>query len=167
MTMTADERFMGFALRLAAKAAANGEAPIGCVITKDGEIVGRGFNRRESARCALEHAEIAAIRQACRKLGGWRLWQCELYVTLEPCPMCAGAIMNARLRRVVFGASDPKGGACGGLLNLFEYPVNHKPELVSGVRAGECSALLSGFFRRLRAESAEKTKGSDISGQEQ
>ena len=145
-----DEKFMREALALAQAAADEGEVPVGCVVVRGGEIVGRGRNRRESAKSALAHAEIEAIAEACRALGGWRLWQCTLYVTLEPCPMCAGAIINARLPRVVYGAKEPTNGCCGSAVDLFMLPCSQKPEVVSGVLEEECSAMLSAFFRRLR-----------------
>ena len=145
-----DEKFMREALALAQAAADEGEVPVGCVVVRGEEIVGRGRNRRESAKSALAHAEIEAIAEACRKLGGWRLWQCTLYVTLEPCPMCAGAIINARLPRVVYGAKEPTNGCCGSAVDLFMLPCSQKPELVPGVLEEECSAMLSAFFRRLR-----------------
>lgn len=139
------------AIRLAQEAAAEGEVPVGAVVVKDGVIVGRGRNRREKVKNALCHAEIEAIDEACRTLHGWRLWQCELYVTLEPCPMCAGAAINARLPVVVFGAHDPKAGSCGSVISMFDLPYNHKPAVVAGYLEEECSALLSRFFRDLRA----------------
>ncbi len=139
------------AIRLAQEAAAEGEVPVGAVVVKDGVIVGRGRNRREKVKNALCHAEIEAIDEACRTLHGWRLWQCELYVTLEPCPMCAGAAINARLPVVVFGAYDPKAGSCGSVISMFDLPYNHKPAVVAGYLEEECSALLSRFFRDLRA----------------
>lgn len=145
-----DEKFMREALALAQAAADEGEVPVGCVVVRGEEIVGRGRNRRESAKSALAHAEIEAIAEACRNLGGWRLWQCTLYVTLEPCPMCAGAIINARLPRVVYGAKEPTNGCCGSAVDLFMLPCSQKPELVPGVLEEECSAMLSAFFRRLR-----------------
>ena len=145
-----DEKFMREALALAQAAADGGEVPVGCVVVRGEEIVGRGRNRRESAKSALAHAEIEAIAEACRNLGGWRLWQCTLYVTLEPCPMCAGAIINARLPRVVYGAKEPTNGCCGSAVDLFMLPCSQKPELVPGVLEEECSAMLSAFFRRLR-----------------
>ncbi len=148
--MDRDEEFMRAALALARRAAAEGEVPVGCVVVRDGRIVGRGRNRRETGKNALAHAEIRAIDNACRRLGGWRLWECDLYVTLEPCPMCAGAIGNARVRRVIYGAPDPKAGAMGSVLDLFAYPLNHRPEVVSGVLADESAALLRDFFARLR-----------------
>ena len=145
-----EEKFMREALALAQVAADEGEVPVGCVVVRGGEIVGRGRNRRESAKSALAHAEIEAIAEACRNLGGWRLWQCTLYVTLEPCPMCAGAIINARLPRVVYGAKEPTNGCCGSAVDLFMLPCSQKPELVPGVLEEECSAMLSAFFRGLR-----------------
>ena len=145
-----DEKFMREALALAQAAADEGEVPVGCVVVRGEEIVGRGRNRRESAKSALAHAEIEAIAEACRNLGGWRLWQCTLYVTLEPCPMCAGAIINARLPRVVYGAKEPTNGCCGSAVDLFMLPCSQKPELVPGVLEEECSAMLRAFFRRLR-----------------
>ena len=122
-----DIKYMDEALKLAEEAAAEGEVPVGCVIVRNGQIVGRGRNRRETAKTALGHAEIEAIRQACETLGGWRLWDCTLYVTLEPCPMCAGAIVNARIPRVVFGAEDAKCGACGSVCDIFSMDFNHHP----------------------------------------
>ena len=124
------------ALRLAQQAAREGEVPVGAVVVRDGVIVGRGRNRRETEKNALCHAEIEAIDEACRALHGWRLWQCELYVTLEPCPMCAGAILNARLPVVVFGAFDPKAGSCGSVVDLFSLPYNHRPRMIGGVLHG-------------------------------
>lgn len=150
-----NEAFMNEALALAREAAAEGEVPVGAVIVKDDRIVGRGRNRREADKNALAHAEIEAINEACKTLGGWRLFGCELYVTLEPCPMCAGAIVNARLDRVIYGARDPKAGSCGSIVDLFSYPYNHHPECISGVMEEECAAELSAFFARLR----EKRKG--------
>lgn len=145
-----DTVFMKQAITLAQEAAREGEVPVGAVVVRDGIVVAGGRNRRELGKNALLHAEMEAIDSACRTLGGWRLWQCDLYVTLEPCPMCAGAIINSRIRRVVFGAYDPKAGSCGSVVNLFELPYNHKPELVSGVMEAECAALLRDFFRQLR-----------------
>ena len=155
-----DEEYMQEALVLARKAFELGEVPVGAVAVWDGKIVGRGMNLRETDKNALRHAEIMAIDEACRNLGGWRLWKCDLYVTLEPCPMCAGAIINSRIRRVIYGASDPKAGSCGSLTNLFEMPYNHKPEVVSGVLEKECSEILSRFFARLR-EKRKKENPSD------
>ncbi len=148
--MTADEVFMKAALKEAQKAFEEGEVPIGCVIVKDGKIIARGRNARERKKNALLHAEIAAIDKACKKLGGWRLWQCEMYVTLEPCPMCAGAILHARIPKVHIGAMDPKGGAMGSVLNLNDYPFNHKPEIDIGTFETEAKELMQRFFLRLR-----------------
>jgi tRNA(adenine34) deaminase len=145
-----DFAYMDEALALAAQAAAEGEVPVGCVIVRGDQIVGRGRNRRETAKTALGHAEIEAIADACANLGGWRLWDCTLYVTLEPCPMCAGAIINARIPRVVYGAADQKAGSCGSVCDLFAMDYNHHPQVVSGVREEECAALLQRFFQELR-----------------
>lgn len=134
------------------------EVPVGAVVVRNGEIVSVGRNRREKGKNALAHAEIEAIDAACRRLGGWRLWECELFVTLEPCPMCTGAIINSRIRRLVFGASDTKAGSCGSVINLFDYPYNHKPEVVSGFMKDECSALLTDFFARLRESRKQEMK---------
>ena len=155
-----DEEYMRKALFLAEKAFELGEVPVGAVAVWEGKIVGRGMNLRETDKNALRHAEIMAIDEACKNLGGWRLWKCDLYVTLEPCPMCAGAIINSRVKRVIYGASDPKAGSCGSLTNLFEMPYNHKPEVVSGVLEKECSEILSRFFARLR-EKRKKENPSD------
>ena len=138
------------ALALAKLSAEEGEVPVGAVVVCDGEIVGTGRNRRELGKNALYHAELEAIDSACKRLGGWRLHRCELYVTLEPCPMCAGAIINSRIKTLIFGASDKKAGSAGSVINLFELPYNHKPEIISGVMEEECSALLSSFFKSLR-----------------
>ncbi len=147
---TTDEKFMNEAILLAKEAAADDEAPIGAIIVRDGVIVGRGRNRREKDKNALGHAEIEAINDACKTLGGWRLIGCTMYVTLEPCPMCTGAIINSRIERVVFGAYDKKAGSCGSLINLFDLPYNHKPQLSAGFMEEECAHLLSDFFKRLR-----------------
>lgn len=155
-----DEEYMREALSLAEKAFELGEVPVGAVAVWEGKIVGRGMNLRETDKNSLRHAEIMAIDEACKNLGGWRLWKCDLYVTLEPCPMCAGAIINSRVKRVIYGASDPKAGSCGSLTNLFEMPYNHKPEVVSGVLEKECSEILSRFFARLR-EKRKKENPSD------
>lgn len=153
-----DLEFMDAALELARQAKADGEVPVGCVIVRRGEIVGRGRNRRETAKTALGHAEIEAIAEACKNLGGWRLWECTLYVTLEPCPMCAGAIVNARIPRVVFGASDAKCGACGSVCDLFAMEFNHRPQVEKGVREEESSALLTEFFQELRQQLRTRPK---------
>lgn len=153
-----DEKFMKEALRLAEEAGAIGEVPVGCVIVRNGEIIGRGKNGRETEKSALAHAEIAAIADACKNLGGWRLWDCTLYVTLEPCPMCAGAIVNARIPRVVYGASDEKCGATGSVCDLFSMNFNHHPETKAGVLEEESKALLKEFFKRLRQQDRPKWK---------
>ncbi|MBQ1674509.1 MAG: nucleoside deaminase [Oscillospiraceae bacterium] len=144
------EEFMRQALILAEEAAAAGEVPVGCVIVKDGAVIGRGRNRREEKQQVSSHAEMEAMAQANETLGTWRLDGCTMYVTLEPCPMCAGAIINARLDRVYYGARDEAMGACGGVLNLFMEAFPHRPALVGGVLAAECRAVLSSFFRSLR-----------------
>ena len=144
------EYFMRQALELAREAAAAGEVPVGCVIVRGGEIIGRGRNRREEKQATFSHAEMEAIAEANKALGSWRLDDCELYVTLEPCPMCAGAILNARVKRVWYGARDEAMGACGGVLNLFMENFPHHPQLVGGVLAEDCAAVLSDFFRKLR-----------------
>ena len=149
--MTEQEKYMAQALALAREAAAAGEVPVGCVIADgEGRVIGRGRNRRETAKSALAHAEIEAIAEACRTLGGWRLWQCTLYVTLEPCPMCAGAILNAHLPRVVYGAKDPKSGAAGSLVDVLHLPGCFQPEVSGGVLEADCSQALRDFFRALR-----------------
>ncbi len=145
-----DSVFMKEALKLAREAADEGEVPVGAVVVLGDEIVGRGRNRRETGKNALAHAELEAIDEACKKLGGWRLWQCDMYVTLEPCPMCTGAIINSRIKRLVYGASDYKAGSCGSVVNLFDLPYNHKPETVSGFMQEECAEILTEFFKQLR-----------------
>ena len=151
--MQSTEIFMREALELARKAAAAGEVPVGAVVVNAGQVIGRGFNQRESRNDPSAHAELLAIRQASRKLNAWRLTGTTLYVTLEPCPMCMGAILLARLERVVFGCHDPKGGAAGSLYNLAADPrFNHQVELTSGIMQQECSEMLSAFFRNLRQE---------------
>lgn len=150
--------YMNEALQLAREAAAEGEVPVGCVIVCDGEIVGRGRNHRETKKTALGHAEIQAIEQACRTLGGWRLWKCTLYVTLEPCPMCAGAILGARIPRVVYGAGDAKFGACGSVCDLFSMDFNHHPTVEKGVMEEACSQLMKEFFQTLRIELRTRPK---------
>ena len=153
-----DLYYMDEALKLAREAALDGEVPVGCVITLGDQIVGRGRNRREKDRSALAHAEIEAIADACRNLGGWRLWQCTLYVTLEPCPMCAGAIINARIPRVVYGASDRKFGACRSVCSLFDMAFNHHPKVEAGIREPEATALMQQFFQTLRMELKTRPK---------
>ena len=148
--MEKDVEYMTRALELAKEAAEEGEVPVGCVIVRDNRIVGEGRNRREGIKNALAHAEIEAIDQACRTLGGWHLIGCTLYVTLEPCPMCAGAIVNARIPRVVFGAKDARAGAMGSLININSYPLNHHARVESGVMEAECVTILREFFRGRR-----------------
>lgn len=142
--------YMEEALKLAREAFDDGEVPVGCVIVRGDEIVGRGRNRRETDKSALAHAEIEAIAQACRRLGGWRLWECTLYVTLEPCPMCAGAIINARIPRVVYGAGDKKCGAVQSVCSLFDMDFNHHPQVECGILEEACGELLTAFFQKLR-----------------
>ena len=144
------EEYMRRAMELAAQAAGEGDVPVGCVIVKDGEIVGEGRNRREERGDATAHAELEAIRDACERLGSWRLHDCTLYVTLEPCPMCAGGIINSRIHTVRYGAKDDKAGACGSVLNLFEERFNHKPRLYGHLLEEECGAQLQEFFEKLR-----------------
>lgn len=143
---------MRLALEQAKLAYAIDEVPVGAIVTKDCEVIAAAYNKRETSKNALFHAEIEAIDNACRKLNGWRLWQCELYVTLEPCPMCTGAIINARIPKVIFGAYDRKAGSCGSVVNLFDLPYNHKAELIGGVLENECSQMLSDFFKDLRVK---------------
>lgn len=142
--------FMMRAIELAHLSSDEGEVPVGAVVVKNGEVVGIGRNRREYGKNALYHAELEAIDNACKKLGGWRLWQCDLYVTLEPCPMCAGAIINSRIKRVHFGAYDNKAGSFGSVANFNLLPYNHKPEIYGGIMEQECSLMLSDFFKKLR-----------------
>ena len=153
-----DLELMREALELAREAAADGEVPVGCVIARNGQIVGRGRNRREKGKSALAHAEIEAINEACETLGGWRLWECDLFVTLEPCPMCAGAIVNARIPRVVYGASDDKCGAVRSVCALFDMRFNHHPAVEAGLLEEECAALLQEFFKNLRLELRSRPK---------
>lgn len=149
--------FMKEALRLAKLSFDEGEVPVGAVVVKDGVVVGRGRNRRENGKNALFHAEISAIDEACRNLGGWRLWQCEMYVTLEPCPMCAGAIINSRIKKVTFGAYDKKAGSFGSVVDFNDLPYNHKPQIEGGIDEKECSELLSLFFEQLREKRKNKS----------
>lgn len=151
-----DLDFMNLAIEQAKISASELEVPVGAVIVRNGEVISVGRNRREIGKNALAHAEIEAIDLACKKLGGWRLWECEMFVTLEPCPMCTGAIINSRIRRLVYGASDYKAGSCGSVVNLFDLPYNHKPEVVSGFMQEECSTLLTEFFADLRKRKNEK-----------
>ena len=149
---TEQERYMEQALALAREAAAAGEVPVGCVIVRDGQVVGRGRNRREEKQSTASHAEMEAIAQANERLGTWRLDDCELYVTLEPCPMCAGAILNARIRRVWYGTRDAACGACGGVTNLFMEAFPNRPALVGGILAEACRGVLADFFAGLRRD---------------
>ena len=145
------EFYMKKALALAENAFSLGEVPVGCVIVNsDGEIIGRGMNRRETDACATAHAEIEAINEACKALGSWRLSGCTLYVTLEPCPMCAGAIINSRIDSLYYGSREENSGSCGSVINLFMERYGHEPKIVGGICESECSALLKSFFERLR-----------------
>ena len=155
--MTIEEHYMKEAIRQAKKAAALKEVPIGCVIVHDGKIIARGYNRRTVDKNVLAHAEIIAMRKACRIIGDWRLEDCTMYVTLEPCPMCAGAILHARLDQVIFGTRDPKGGAVCSVEQMFELPYNWKPQVMEGMLQPACAAVLQDFFRQLR----QKKKAAD------
>ena len=154
------EYYMSQALKLAREAADAGEVPVGCVIVRDGAVIGRGRNRREEKQAVNSHAELEAMAQANAAVGSWRLEGCELYVTLEPCPMCAGAILNARIARVYYGARDSAFGACGGVTNLFMEQFPNRPALVGGILAEECQAVLADFFNGLR----QKRQGEEKSG---
>ena len=147
-----DEAYMQIALELARQAYEINEVPVGAIVVKKstGKIIGKGYNRREIDKNPLAHAEIAAIKQAAETLGGWRLLDCDIYVTLEPCPMCCGAIINSRIERVIFGAFDSKSGSVESIINMFDLPFNHKPKIVSGIMQNECSEILSDFFTELR-----------------
>ena len=160
--MTQEEHFMREAIRLAKKAAALKEVPIGCVIVYDGKIIGRGYNRRITDKNVLAHAEIVAIRKACRVLGDWRLEDCTMYVTLEPCPMCAGAIVQARVPKVVIGCMNPKAGCAGSVLDMFhEDGFNHQVETEVGLMGEVCSQMLKDFFKELREENKRKKKEAE------
>ncbi len=148
--------FMLEALSLAREAYDDGEVPVGAVVTIGNKIIGRGRNKREKGKNALYHAEIEAIDEACKRLGGWRLWECDIYVTLEPCPMCAGAIINARFKNVYFGAYDEKNGACGSVTNLFKEKFSYTPECIGGIMESSCKEILSMFFENLRNKREEK-----------
>ncbi len=150
------EYFMSLALRLAEMAYERGEVPVGAIVVKDGKIMGSGFNERETGRCATLHAELTAIENACRALNSWRLSDCDLYVTLEPCPMCAGAIINARVRRVYIGALDAKAGAVRSVASLFEMPFNHRPLVTCGLLEQQCGQILSDFFAGLRKKREQR-----------
>ena len=150
--------FMKYALSLAEESADEGEVPVGAIVVCDGKIVGEGRNRRETVKNALHHAEIEAINDACKNLGGWRLWHCDMYVTLEPCPMCAGAIINSRIKNVYFGAKDEKNGAVVSAAQLFDMNFTHKPLHEGGIMGEECSKILTDFFRDLRKQKAGEEK---------
>lgn len=155
--MTIDEKYMKEAIKQARKAYALEESPIGCVIVAKGKIIARGYNRRNTDKSTLAHAEITAIRKACKKLGDWRLEGCTMYVTLEPCPMCAGAIVQSRIDRVVVGSMNPKAGCAGSVMNLLQTEgFNHQVELETGILGEECSQMLTGFFRELRQKKKAK-----------
>ncbi len=156
--MNDDNKFMKAALKEAEKAFAKGEVPIGAVIVKEGKIIAKGHNTRESKKNATHHAEIKAINKACKKLGGWRLCGCTIYVTLEPCVMCAGAIINSRIDMVIYGTKDERFGCCESVVNVFEMPFNHKPEIVSGVMQEECKNILQTFFKQLRKNIKRRKK---------
>ena len=145
-----DKNFMKEAINEAKIAYLNGEVPVGAVIVKNGEIIARGRNMREEKQNALSHAEIEAINNACKRLGRWRLDDCEMYVTLEPCPMCTGAIINSRIKTLIFGAYDLKAGSVDSVINLCDYPYNHKPEIYGGIMEDECQEILQNFFKNLR-----------------
>ncbi len=156
--MHKDEQYMKEALRQAKKAYAKDETPIGCVIVYEGKIIARGYNLRNDKKNALAHAEIRAIHKASKVIGDWRLEDCTMYVTLEPCPMCAGAIVQARMKRVVIGSSNPKAGCAGSVINLLQMDgLNHKVEITRGVLEEECSQMMSGFFRELRRKKKRNT----------
>ena len=154
-----DERFMREAIKQAEKAWEIGETPIGAVIVYDNKIIARGYNKRETKRNSLCHAEISAIDKACRKRGGWRLFGCDLYVTLEPCPMCSGAIIQSRIDNVYFGAYDKKSGCAGSVINLFsENTFNHNVNVCGGILEEDCSSMLSDIFKKLREKKKEMRK---------
>ena len=153
-----DKKFMRKALELAKTAFDSGEVPVGAVIVKDGKVIGQGYNMREQKQNALSHAEIEAINSACKTLGSWRLDDCEMYVTLEPCPMCAGAIINARIPKVIVGAKDEKCGACGSVCDLFSMEFNHHPAVEFGLLEAEAQELLTDFFRDLREKIKDRPK---------
>lgn len=165
--MTQEEKYMREAIRQARKAEALREVPIGCIIVFDGKIIGRGYNRRTVDKNVLAHAELTAIRKACKKIGDWRLEGCTMYVTLEPCPMCAGAIVQARIPRVVIGCMNPKAGCAGSVLDLFHEPgFNHQVEMETGLLGEECSQLLKKFFKELREEGRKKKQQRSGSSEE-
>ena len=150
--MTNDEKFMRLAIKEALKAKEIDEVPIGCVIVYDGKVIAKAYNKREKLKSSLAHAEILAIKKACKKLDSWRLEECTMYITLEPCIMCGGAIIQSRIKRVVYGARDYRFGVNGSITNIFDVPFNHKVEIENGILALECSNLISDFFKELRAK---------------
>ena len=156
------EEYMRQAMELADQAARDGDVPVGCVIVRDGQVVGRGRNRREERGDATAHAELEAIRDACANIGSWRLHECTMYVTLEPCPMCAGGIINARISTLRYGARDDKAGACGSVLNLFEERFNHKPRLYGRLLEDQCARQLQSFFEGLRRDEEKPDGRNDI-----
>lgn len=163
--MNIQEKYMKQAIKLAGKAAELGEVPIGCVIEYQGKVIGRGYNRRTTDKSTLAHAEIIAIKKACKKMGDWRLEDCTMYVTLEPCQMCAGAIVQARVKKVVIGCMNPKAGCAGSILNILQMAeFNHQVEIEQGVLEAECSQMLTSFFKalrkRLKVEKEENKKAS-------
>ena len=163
--MNVQEKYMRQAIKLAGKAAELGEVPIGCVIEYQGKVIGRGYNRRTTDKSTLAHAEIIAIKKACKKMGDWRLEDCTMYVTLEPCQMCAGAIVQARVKKVVIGCMNPKAGCAGSILNILQMDeFNHRVEIERGILEEECSQMLTSFFKNLRkklkAEKEENKKAS-------
>ena len=153
--------FMKQALKEAEKAYSKGEVPIGAVIVKDGKIISRGYNLKETKKNTLKHAEIIAIEKASKKIDAWRLEECDIYVTMEPCPMCMGAIINSRIRKVYYGVSDLKAGACGSVINLTEYKFNHIPQYEGGILKEDCKKILQKFFQELR-ERKKKSRGANI-----
>lgn len=160
--MTQEERYMKEAIRQARKAWALGDVPIGCVIVYEDKIIARGYNRRMADKNTLSHAEILAIRKACRKVGDWRLEDCVMYITLEPCPMCAGAIVQARIPKVVIGSMNPKAGCAGSVLDLLHQPgFNHQVEVETGVLQEECASLLKDFFKSLRQKKSSRPEGQN------
>jgi tRNA(adenine34) deaminase len=156
MMEKSNEYFMRLAIEQALLAKEIGEVPIGAIVVKDNEVVGSGYNKRETQKLATSHAELIAIEDACKRLGGWRLHECDLYVTLEPCPMCSGAIINSRIKNLFFGAFDSKAGCCGSVINIFENPFNHKPQIFGGLLQQDCGKLLTEFFLKLRKAKVEK-----------
>lgn len=159
LDMENHEFFMKQALLLAEQAFSEGEVPVGAIVVHNGEIIGRGYNQRKHLQNAILHAETMAISEACENMGSWRLWDCDLYVTLEPCPMCTGAIINSRIENIYYGAENIRAGACGSVINLFDYPFNHKANLINGVLQNECGEIMTRFFEKVRnTRKSEKAK---------